>query len=68
MDDGVLRAGRTRSRMLCWVVRHRWATRHNPEIGGKAAVFHVCQRCGTERNEYDPPSVSQAGGMGAAGW
>lgn len=65
MDDRVIRtAYRLRSRLLCRCGRHLWATRRNPEVGGSAAVFETCRRCGTERNQYEPPSVRHASGFG----
>ena len=65
MHDEVIRtAYRIRARLLCTCGRHLWATRRNPEVGGKAAVFETCRRCGTERAQYDPLTVRQASGFG----
>ena len=61
MDDGsrvdrwIRRAYRLRSRLLCRFGRHWWATRRNPEVGGKDAVYETCRRCGRERQGYYPP-------------
>lgn len=51
-------------RILCRLGRHTWVIRHNPEVGGKASVFHVCRRCGKDRPEYEP---SRTGGTWLAG-
>ncbi|MFN0281900.1 MAG: hypothetical protein ACKVZ6_08010 [Kineosporiaceae bacterium] len=47
---------RLRGRLLCRVGRHAWARRHNPDVGGAQAVYHLCRRCGTE---YSPPDSTQ---------
>lgn len=61
MEDGIgkwdqLRraAYRLRSRLLCRLGRHLWALRRNPEMGGPAALYEECRRCGRERTTYDP--------------
>jgi hypothetical protein len=48
-------AYRWRSRLLCLIGRHDWAMHRNPEVSGRLANFALCRRCGTERDEYDPP-------------
>ena len=54
--DRMIRAGnRCRAWVLCHVALHDWAWHRNPEVGGRRAHFHLCRRCGTERNEYEPP-------------
>lgn len=66
MDDRTIRAVyRLRSRLLCRCGRHLWAPRRNPEVGGPAAVFHTCRRCGTERTELPASSASRAVWFGA---
>lgn len=41
------RAYRARSWLLCHTGWHLWARRRNPEVGGAAAIFDECRRCGT---------------------
>jgi hypothetical protein len=54
---------RTRGWLLCHLGRHLWALHRNPDVGGKAAVFEVCRRCGRERQGYEaPPPGSVLGG------
>ena len=66
MDDRTIRAAyRLRSRLLCGCGRHMWATRRNPEVGGSAALYETCRRCGTERTGRDPASATRAGWFGA---
>jgi hypothetical protein len=48
-DRLVRRAYRIRSWLLCRLGRHRWVRRRNPEVGGAAALFDECRRCGTVR-------------------
>jgi len=68
MADRIIRAlYRTRSRLLCRSGRHLWATRRNPEVGGKDALFETCRRCGTDRPQYESPSVRAMGSWGVAG-
>jgi hypothetical protein len=47
-------AYRVRSRLLCRIGRHHWTLRRNPEMGGRAALYEDCRRCGRERTLYDP--------------
>ena len=68
MDDRIIRtAYRTRSALLCRSGRHLWATRRNPEVGGKDAVYERCRRCGKDRPQYESPSVRAMGTWGAGG-
>jgi hypothetical protein len=54
--DRLVRAARRgRAWTLCHVARHDWARHRNPDVGGRRALFELCRRCGTERDEYDPP-------------
>jgi len=54
--DRLIRAGyRLRAWALCHLALHDWARHRNPEVGGRQAHFQLCRRCGTERNEYEPP-------------
>jgi hypothetical protein len=65
MDDRWIRAlYRARSKALCRIGRHLWATRRNPAVGGRDAVFQDCRRCGKDRPQYDPPSVRMTSGYG----
>lgn len=65
MDDRLIRATyRARSKVLCRLGRHLWAVRRNPEVGGQAALYQTCRRCGVERSSYDPPSASTVAGLG----
>jgi hypothetical protein len=63
-DELRRRLNRLRSRVLCRLGRHLWATRRNPEVGGRQAQYETCRRCGSERTTYDVPEVTG----GAWGW
>ncbi len=66
MDDRTIRAAyRLRSKVLCRVGRHMWKQRRNPEVGGSAAVYETCRRCGTERTGDLPGSPTSAAWFGA---
>jgi hypothetical protein len=60
----VRRLRRARSRLLCRLGRHMWATRRNPEVGGPQAQYETCRRCGRERQTYDVPKATGS----AWGW
>jgi len=63
--DRVRRLGyRLRGRLLCVIARHDWAQLRNPEVGGRAAVYRLCRRCGRERNEYSPRAPRNVAGGG----
>jgi hypothetical protein len=51
--------------LFCLLGRHDWRRQRNPEVGGSAADFDVCSRCGKERNRYEGTSGTQIGGVGA---
>ena len=53
-----LRSGwhRLVGRVRCRFGLHDWARRENPDVGGPAAVYHQCRRCG---HEYSPPDPRQ---------
>lgn len=55
----------TWSAVLCRCGRHAWAVHSNPEVGGKAAVFETCRRCGTERMRHEPASARRSAWFGA---
>ena len=38
-------------RLKCRVGSHQWEQRQNLEVGGSAGVFHVCSRCGREKEQ-----------------
>jgi hypothetical protein len=58
---------RTMAKALsCWIGRHRWEQRRNPEAGGRDAMYEVCSRCGAERKQYGPPSGTSLGAGGGA--
>ena len=42
-------------RVLCLVARHRWETRHNPEIEGARGDDQPCLRCTTDKAVYEAP-------------
>jgi hypothetical protein len=50
--------------LRCLVGRHHWLHGRNPEVGGPAAAFEVCSRCGRERNTYQSTSGTHLGGLG----
>jgi hypothetical protein len=50
--------------LRCLVGRHHWLPERNPEVGGPAATFEVCSRCGRERNTYEGTSGTHLGGLG----
>lgn len=43
--------------ILCHLGRHRWHHERNPEMGGAAADFEVCDRCGKERPTFGSPPL-----------
>ena len=49
--------------LRCLVGRHHWLHGRNPEVGGPAAAFEVCSRCGRERNTYQSTSGTHIGGL-----
>ena len=63
-DELRRRLNRLRSRLLCRLGRHIWATRRNPEVGGAQAQYETCRRCGGERRTYDVPEATGS----AWGW
>lgn len=40
--------------LRCLVGVHKWRIHRLPDVGGKAAVYELCERCGRERTRYDP--------------
>ena len=65
MDGRTARAhsrGMARS-LLCLLGRHDWRHKRNPEVGGPAADFEVCTRCGHERKTYEGTSGTHLGGL-----
>lgn len=50
--------------MLCLLGRHDWRHQRNPEVGGPAADFEICTRCGHERKTYEGTSGTHLGGLG----
>lgn len=47
--------------VLCLVGRHSWQHHVNHEMGGRAAGFDLCSRCGKERASYDKGNPSFKG-------
>jgi hypothetical protein len=47
--------------LLCLLGRHVWEHKRNPEVGGAAADYEQCARCGKERPTYEPPSPGAIG-------
>ncbi|MDT0214236.1 hypothetical protein Q9R29_10085 [Rothia sp. ARF10] len=45
----------------CMVGRHSWHREVNPGVGGRDGIRDVCQRCGTDRKTYGPPTYSKRG-------
>jgi hypothetical protein len=51
--------------LTCYLGRHTWQHRRNPEMGGPQADYEVCGRCGKERNKYENKDGTGIGGMAA---
>ena len=51
--------------LSCYLGRHSWQHRRNPEMGGPQADYEVCARCGTERAVYEKKDGTGIGGVGA---
>jgi hypothetical protein len=49
---------------LCLLGRHDWEHKRNPEVGGAAADYEQCVRCGKERSTYEPPAPGSVAGGG----
>ena len=47
--------------VLCLVGRHSWQHHVNHEMGGRAAGYDLCRRCGRERPTYDGGNPSFKG-------
>jgi hypothetical protein len=50
-------------RLLCLIGRHAWTHHRNPDLGGAAAEFDVCGRCGKERDGFDAAPPQTRGGL-----
>jgi hypothetical protein len=54
MGRGPLREVHVRD-IRCMVGRHRWESRHNPEVEGPKGDYQTCARCGEDKAGYEPP-------------
>ena len=53
-------------RLTCFIGRHSWERRVNPEVGGPAGVHFLCRRCKKEKPGYDKPTPGQSAGFAGA--
>jgi hypothetical protein len=47
----------------CMLRRHRWESRHNPEVEGPKGDYQTCVRCGEDRAGYEPPPKNMYRGV-----
>jgi hypothetical protein len=53
--------------LTCYLWRHSWQHRRNPEVGGAQADYEVCSRCGKERNRYEKDRSGMIHGIDGIG-
>ena len=51
----------------CMIRRHRWESRHNPEVEGPKGDYQTCARCGEDKAGYEPPPKNMYPAFGGKG-
>ena len=51
----------------CMIRRHRWDSRHNPEVEGPKGDYQTCARCGEDKAGYEPPPKNMYRGVWGKG-